>query len=422
MLGEGLRQVAPGETSRRRRPGWPFRPLGAIVTAFLLLAVASFVTWSTVPSGEQGVLRGFGPPPTGQELSAVDAVSPADVWAVGSRYGGGTNEARSLILHWDGTRWTRVPSPDAGPLTDVAAVSEEEAWAIGGGKILHWDGEAWEVVSYRRPPGAHFAAIDAFGLDDAWAVGVQYGAEWVDKYGEPNVGFDTLTMHWDGSTWSVVGSPNGAPRHNFLEGVLALSPTDVWAAGYAERRNHPRTLTLHWDGDAWKVVPSPDPGDDFNVLWATGTDRVGRVWAIGHYGDRRSPFMALYLRWTGEAWEVVPGPPGEALHQTPTAISGTSGSEVWAVGSGPTSSFLVAEWDGEVWSSVDAPLPGGETPFPPQLADVVALSPTDAWAVGRYQEAVNLEGGAEVLALIEHWDGTAWRVVEAPPPGRSFAR
>ena len=54
--------------------------------------------------------------------------SAADTWAVGST-GTGT-----LILHWDGSHWTRVPSPAPGgsaELFAVAASSASNIWAVG---------------------------------------------------------------------------------------------------------------------------------------------------------------------------------------------------------------------------------------------------------------------------------------------------
>lgn len=434
-LGDHLRRVAE-QTGGPRRVGvrWlrlpKIRAFPAMAVA-LVVAVAGVTLWARVlpregvrtqpaPGDRQeepGPAAGIpAPPPMGQELWAVDAASASDVWAVGSRYVDDTYRARSLILHWDGQAWTRVASPDIGMLTDVAAASEDSAWAIGGeDKILHWDGTTWEVSAHPAPPSAFFSSIDASGPDDAWAVGMQYGAEWVDQYGDRNVGYDTFAMHWDGAAWTVVPSPNGAPRHNNVESVLALSPTDAWMIGYSQEGSHPRTLTMHWDGTTWSLIPSPDPGSDFNVLWGMGTDSAGGVWAVGHYGDPDSRFMALYMWWDGSEWQVVPGPSGEALHQTPTALSGASANDTWAVGSEPTSSFLVAHWDGSSWSTVEAEIPQGGDTFGASLADVVSISVTDAWAVGRYQGPPDKGGAAETIPLIEHWDGVAWSVMEAPP-------
>lgn len=145
-----------------------------------------------------------------------------------------------------------------------------------------------------------------------------------------------------------------------------------------------------------------------------GDRRRRGVWALGHYGDPDSHFMALYLRWTGSEWEIAPAPSGEGLHQTPTALSGSSMENVWAVGSEPTSSFLLAHWDGSAWSTVDAEVPAAGADSP-SLSDVVSVSPTDVWAVGRYQGQRGEDGTAQTIPLIEHWDGFTWKVMEAPP-------
>jgi hypothetical protein len=68
-------------------------------------------------------------------------------WAVG-----GTGSGNTLILHWNGATWTRVPGPAAavsGSLSAVAATSPASAWAVGStrsGKtlILRWNGTTWK--------------------------------------------------------------------------------------------------------------------------------------------------------------------------------------------------------------------------------------------------------------------------------------
>ncbi|HEY4388878.1 MAG TPA: hypothetical protein VGN34_30885, partial [Ktedonobacteraceae bacterium] len=46
----------------------------------------------------------------------------------------------------------------------------------------------------------------------------------------------TLIEHWNGSTWSVVPSPSPgsspASSFNFLNGIEALSPHNIWAVGF----------------------------------------------------------------------------------------------------------------------------------------------------------------------------------------------
>ncbi len=39
-------------------------------------------------------------------------------------------------------------------------------------------------------------------------------------------------MHWNGTAWSEVTSPNPGSAHNYLTGVIAVDSNNVWAVGY----------------------------------------------------------------------------------------------------------------------------------------------------------------------------------------------
>lgn len=100
------------------------------------------------------------PPIPGGRLSGVWQVSPSEVWAVGqvsatpearpdARAGG--EGARPLVVRWDGTRWTRVEVPvSRGSLHGVTASGPGDLWISGvdadhAGQvlILHFDGTTW---------------------------------------------------------------------------------------------------------------------------------------------------------------------------------------------------------------------------------------------------------------------------------------
>jgi hypothetical protein len=94
-------------------------------------------------------------------------------------------------------------------------------------------------------------------------------------------------------------------------------------------------------------------------------------------------------------------------------MAAISSDDIWAVGYQEPVSLnqqpLIEHWDGTAWTVVDAPpVPGDDN----LLFDVSGSSSNDLWAVGS-------QGNASTSRpLIEHWDGTAWRMVEAPPvPG-----
>ncbi|MEU5880924.1 hypothetical protein [Spirillospora sp. NPDC047279] len=121
------------------------------------------------------------------KLLAVSALAAGDVWAVGA------DDRSSLIMHFDGQAWTRVPAPATRfPLTDVTAVAPDQAWAVGRDRVLHWNGRRWKRV---KAPVTAANTVAASAPDDVWVAG-----------GEGEL------AHYDGHRWTVtaVPRPNGA--------------------------------------------------------------------------------------------------------------------------------------------------------------------------------------------------------------------
>jgi hypothetical protein len=125
---------------------------------------------------------------TGGELLGVDAISAVNVWAAGDV--SDSAGEHTLIVRWNGTAWTRAPSPNPGgrgvvdSLRDVAATSAANAWAAGyisngasnQSLILHWNGTAWTRAASPSPgAGGNLVGIAASSPANTWAVG-QFGA------------------------------------------------------------------------------------------------------------------------------------------------------------------------------------------------------------------------------------------------------
>jgi hypothetical protein len=166
----------------------------------------------------------------------VHVISSGNAWAVGSFFNGAASQ--TLIVHWNGRSWRRVPSPNpagAGNDNELVAVSGTSAassWAVGD----YFDGSARQ----------------------------------------------TLVEHWNGTRWSRVKSPNpgGSAQFNFLNGVVAISSSDVWAVGLHGTDPNTQTLVLSWNGSSWVRVPSPDPaaGNEFSAVAGTS---AANVWMVG---------------------------------------------------------------------------------------------------------------------------------------------
>ncbi|MDQ3930172.1 MAG: hypothetical protein M3328_13630 [Chloroflexota bacterium] len=129
-------------------------------------------------------------------------------------------------------------------LGDIASSASDDAWMVGSiatngpspnpkapppllkleTVIMHWDGVGWTRVPAPNPgdTGADLFGVSVAGKTDAWAVGSAFipGKQ------------ATLTLHWDGSTWAQVSSPDGDPLNNSLRDVTTLAGGHAWAAGY----------------------------------------------------------------------------------------------------------------------------------------------------------------------------------------------
>ena len=226
-------------------------------------------------------------------VTAVSALSPTDAWAVGW-YGSSARHVQTLSLHWDGTQWTRVPTPSpASPgakavdqLTAVVAVSADDVWAAGNARVtmgthhagqtlvLHWDGRHWtRLPSPNEAPlvhGSWLLGLASAGPNDVWAVG---------RHGTGH-GQVTLVERWNGQAWEVVASPTEPTRsyEQQLGRVTALSATDVWAAGgYAGAG-----LLEHWDGSSWSKIPFAGQRP-LTSLYGISAASSQDVWAVGQY-------------------------------------------------------------------------------------------------------------------------------------------
>lgn len=348
------------------------------------------------------------------ELYDLAIISANDIWAVG--YSDVYNYvAHTLTMHWDGTAWTAIPSPNPEQnnyLFGVSAVSPNDIWAVG--KVnpmgpertlaMHWDGTEWSVVPTPDPTivgDEILIRVAAISENDAWAVGWYYGPDSVAL---------TLTTHWDGQTWSVVSSPSpgGKSYNTVLYGVSALVSNDVWAAGlYGDH-----SLVLHWDGTEWSVSPTPDPAPDYGyglyAIYAIATDDV---WAVGVHGPPSGPTPAtLTMHWDGQAWSVIPSPNFDSQVNYLFGVTGIASGEAWAVGWTNIDS-LVLHWDGVQWSRQDSENVGGYENY---LRGVEALNDHDVWAVGSCEGCYG--SGINFRTLVEHYNGSCPSSTPTPTP------
>ena len=206
-------------------------------------------------------------------LNGVDALASNNVWAVG--YSAVSGRQNTLIERWDGTQWRVVTSPNAGTtgdnvLTSVDALSSTNAWAVGSSRtatsrkslIQRWNGTSWTIVSSPNPGtlGNSLLGVAAAGPNDIWAVGWKNSGN----------GLRSLLLHYDGTGWTEGAAvPKVGTGDNVLTGISVVSNDDVWATGYYVDGTQYKTLTLHYNGTTWSHVPSLTEQTGPASLWGS---------------------------------------------------------------------------------------------------------------------------------------------------------
>jgi plastocyanin len=313
------------------------------------------------------------PSPGGIASALVSVVASVadDAWAAGY-WIDGTGHYQTLIEHWDGSAWTIPESPSVpgvdNLLEGVSATGPSEAWAVGfvsdkltGNRTLieRWDGSAWTRVPSPNPSTTSnsLTSVLAVAPDDVWAAGSQYD-------GADNV---TLVLHWDGSAWVTVASPSVPDEGNVLNALAAVSAGDLWAVGY----HYPtgdivyHTLAEHWNGVAWTIASTVNPGglDTYNYLTGIASTLEGQAWTVGNstaagLAERLCATAATDAGFV-PAWVTVPQ--GSTVAWTfPTTNTAThtvtDGSGMGLFDSGPRdpgSSFTTDLWSAGSYRTTD---------------------------------------------------------------------
>jgi hypothetical protein len=122
---------------------------------------------------EWSLVDGVPSPGTFNYLRDVAALAPDDIWIAGEQW---TTEGsyQPLMIHFDGTSWTVVPSPGGG--TALAAIASDDIWSSDtwttGGAIAHWDGTAWTATdTVQGGGGATLLDLAVVGACEVWGVG-----------------------------------------------------------------------------------------------------------------------------------------------------------------------------------------------------------------------------------------------------------
>jgi hypothetical protein len=318
--------------------------------------------WSVVPS----------PNPSGStyaELFGVSCPSSTSCFAVGS-----TDFGRGLVEHWNGSSWkiTTIPNPIGAALFGVSCPSTTSCFVVGNNLISslmdHWDGNRWSVMTIRDPAGSVETALDTVSCQSTtscFAVGYSTISDGIEN---------TLAERWNGSSWSVMASPN--PTGSILSSLVSVScpsTTSCFAVGdyFTAFFETTPTLVEHWNGSGWKIMTSPT-GNRGASLDGVSCPSKTSCFAVGY-----TDFGGLVEHWNGSSWKIATSPPDSTYALR--GVSCPSTTSCFAVGDSEVKS-LVEHWNGSSWSLMASPNPPGSTIT--VLNGVSCPSTTSCFAVG----------------------------------------
>ncbi|TDD74491.1 hypothetical protein E1293_29500 [Actinomadura darangshiensis] len=244
-------------------------------------------------------------------------------------------------------------------------------------------------------PNNYLYDVDAASPDSVWISGVQ--GELVVPGTIPGTGRtipgNPVVRRWKNGGWVEYGL-QGLPARATITDVDTAGAEDVWIDGtrFDGDANVAGPYLGHFTGSRFDEVALPAASRTLN-LQASGAG----VWATVDDGG-------VYRR-TGGTWTHVTTLPNVYLR----TFHIRADDDIWVLGTpGQYDRTLEAHhWDGRSWTRVpvDQPPEGING-----ITDMVAVSPTEAWAVG-----VSYRTSPSTPVLV-HWDGTSWSSV-TPPPG-----
>ena len=269
----------------------------------------------------------------------------------------------------------------------------------------------------------------------------------VGSFGGGVIDEGTLAERWDGSTWSVLSTPNQG-NESVLAGVSCTSSSACTAVGSAPGGV---TLAEGWDGSSWSIETTPNAGGGAG-LSGVSCPASGFCMAVGTASG-----LPMSEIWNGSSWSIesVPAPGGTGASSLRKV---SCVSETWCVAVGTGGGTLAEYWDGSTWTIQSTPNPengndaylndvscgsdsscvavgpgffgnmgrstwtledtaepaGGTGGGLAAVSCLPSVTPASCTGVGGYADSMGTD-----VTLSETWNGSTWTIQSTPNPARN---
>ena len=148
------------------------------------------------------------------DLKGIYGFSETDIWAVGSDPIYPFRDA--LIAHYDGNSWsTKEIIPDTEPLNKIWGTSSNDLFAVGSkGIILHYNGSKWTKMQSGK----------SYSLQDVWG----FASDDVYAGGGGNAESYAVLLHYDGSSWKAIVDSSSQTIGRHVPTVWGSSANNVY--------------------------------------------------------------------------------------------------------------------------------------------------------------------------------------------------
>ena len=305
-------------------------------------------------------------------LYADSCVSGGACTAVGSSTTA-AGHAQTLVESWNGTSWSIVPSPDTSPTLDnvlyaISCTSSSACAAVGTSTSSLgqtqtlaelWNGSKWSITPTPNTSTGFdntLSGVSCTAASTCTAVG----------YAATATGSISLVETLSASTWSITTSADEpGTLYDSLNGISCPSSASCVAVGnYLTAADSLQTLVESWNGSTWTVVASPDTtSTESNTLNGVSCSTATNCMAVGAaFAAAGSAYQTLAESWNGAAWSIVSTPDVTSSNDVLEAVSCPSASWCSASGYSTTSSDIqqgqIEWWNGAAWLTAVTPEPG----------------------------------------------------------------
>ncbi len=300
------------------------------------------------------------------QFYGVSCASGTMCEAVGTYLYNNAGNNATLAEGWDGSHWV-VQSPanpvgSAGTtLTSVSCAATTTAcmavgyYSDGMGSTYalteQWNGSSWALQSAPTPSEGNgtsdgqLNSVSCTAATACIAIGV---------YRDSNGTQVTLAEQWNGTSWTVMSTPNPAPPPsscgsgnlacaNYFNSVSCISATACTAVGsYVTSANGGQDpMVEQWNGTSWTIQPSPanPQGSSFSESNGVSCLSASACEAVGDSTYPTGPFAEV---WDGITWTVQPLA-SQPAYGVLWADSCVSPSWCMAVGTSGTPTQAIAE-------------------------------------------------------------------------------